>query len=182
MPSDGMIIRRCEENDFSIVGQIINDAAQAYRGIIPDDRWHEPYMSEEELRHEIDDGVVFWGYEEGGRLLGVMGIQDRGDVDLMRHAYVRTQNRNQGIGTALLHHLERLTEKPILIGTWLDAAWAIRFYQKNGYRPLSRRETEALLRKFWTIPERQVETSIVLADRKWQALGKRASDTDPHGF
>jgi len=180
MPLDRVIIRRCTESDYNAIVEIINDAAQVYRGIIPDDRWHEPYMSEEELRHEIDDGVEFWGYDADGRLLGVMGIQDKGDVDLMRHAYVRTLNRNQGIGTHLLHYLEGMTEKPILIGTWIDAVWAIRFYRKNGYRPLSRQETETLLRKYWTIPERQVETSIVLADRKWQPLGKTVPGTTPH--
>lgn len=162
-------IRTCAGDDFSTIGEIINDAAEAYRGIIPADRWHEPYMLDEELRREIEDGVVFWGYEAKGRLIGVMGIQDKGDVDLMRHAYVRTKNRNQGIGMALLHHLEGLTIKPILIGTWLAAEWAIRFYQKNGYRPLSRRETEQLLRKYWRIPERQVVTSTVLANKKWKS-------------
>ena len=180
MPSDRIIIRRCTESDFNAIAEIINDAAQAYRGIIPDDRWHEPYMSDEELRHEIDDGVVFWGYEANGLLLGVMGIQDRSEVDLMRHAYVRTRNRNQGIGTALLHHLEAMMKKPILIGTWTDAVWAIRFYRKNEYRPLSRHETEQLLHTYWTIPERQVETSIVLADRKWQTLEKTVPGTAPH--
>ncbi len=148
--------------------EIINDAAQAYKGVIPEDRWHEPYMPLAELQSEIEEGVVFWGYDEGERLLGVMGIQDRGEVTLIRHAYVRTDRRNQGIGTALLHYLEQLTEKPILIGTWTDATWAVAFYQKNDYRLLSRRQIERLLERYWKIPQRQVETSVVLANPKWK--------------
>jgi GNAT superfamily N-acetyltransferase len=147
---------------------IINDAAQVYRGVIPEDRWHEPYMTKNELQHEIDDGVIFWGYEDSGVLIGVMGIQDKGDVDLIRHAYVRTDRRKQGIGTKLLHYLESRSVKPILIGTWTDATWAVRFYQKNGYRLLENDEKNRLLRKYWSIPERQVETSVVLADRKYK--------------
>ncbi len=147
--------------------EIINDAAQAYKGVIPPDRWHEPYMPIEELKHEIEDGVEFWGYHEAGELVGVMGLQDKGDVYLIRHAYVRTNRRNLGIGTKLLRHLEEMTDKPILIGTWTDATWAVRFYEKNGYRLLSRSETERLLKKYWKIPERQVVTSVVLANPKW---------------
>jgi GNAT superfamily N-acetyltransferase len=152
--------------------EIIDDAAQAYKGVIPDDRWHEPYMPVEELKHEIDDGVEFWGYEEAGRLMGVMGLQDKGELYLIRHAYVRTSSRKRGIGTELLRHLERMTDKPILVGTWADATWAIKFYQKNGYRLLSRSETETLLKKYWKIPERQVVTSIVLANPRWDAFQK----------
>ncbi len=150
--------------------EIINDAAQAYKGVIPGDRWHEPYMTVEELKHEIDDGVEFWGYEEAGRLIGVMGLQDKGELYLIRHAYVRTSSRKRGIGTELLRHLEQMTDKPILIGTWADATWAIEFYEKNGYRLLSRSETEALLKKFWKIPERQVVTSVVLANPRWDTV------------
>lgn len=142
---------------------IINDAAQAYKGIIPADRWHEPYMSMEYLRSEIADGVRFSGHEIDGELVGVMGIQDRGDVYLIRHAYVRTARRNAGSGTKLLKHLEERAGKPILIGTWAAATWAVRFYEKNGYRLLSREDTGRLLRKYWRIPERQVDTSVVLA-------------------
>jgi GNAT superfamily N-acetyltransferase len=152
--------------------EIIDDAAQAYKGVIPEDRWHEPYMAVEELKHEIDDGVEFWGYEEAGRLMGVMGLQDKGELYLIRHAYVRTSSRKRGIGTELLRHLERMTDKPILVGTWADATWAIKFYQKNGYRLLSRSETETLLKKYWKIPERQVVTSIVLANPRWDAFQK----------
>jgi GNAT superfamily N-acetyltransferase len=142
---------------------IINDAASAYRGIIPADRWHDPYMPMEELTAQIGDGIVFSGYDEGGKLAGVMGIQDKGDVVLIRHAYVRTSERRKGIGEKLLRHLEAATRKPVLIGTWAAAAWAIRFYEKNGYRVVSRAETDRLLRKYWSIPERQIETSVVLA-------------------
>lgn len=147
---------------------IINDAAQAYKGIIPPDRWHEPYMSREHLAKEIADGVRFWGVEDQGLLVGVMGIQDRGEVDLIRHAYVRTSMRKNGTGTRLLKHLESTAAKPILIGTWAAATWAIRFYEKNGYRLMSREETGRLLRKYWSIPERQIETSVVLASPAFQ--------------
>jgi len=167
-----MIIRRCEPADLSVIYAIINDAAMAYKGIIPADRWHEPYMPMEELRQEIADGVEFWGYEAEKALIGVMGIQDKGDVSLIRHAYVRTNNRRKGVGTALLRHIESQTTKPILVGTWLDAAWAVRFYQKNGYEILSRSETERLLRKYWNVPERQIETSVVLASPKWASTNK----------
>ncbi len=143
--------------------EIINDGAQAYKGIIPDDRWHEPYMPFEELRKEIEAGIVFWGLEYDGELQGVMGIQDKGEVTLIRHAYVRTRSQNRGIGTKLLRHLEKTTEKPILIGTWAAASWAISFYQRNGYTLVLGEEKDCLLRKYWSIPERQVETSVVLA-------------------
>lgn len=123
-------------------------------------------MPEEELRQEMADGVEFWGYEVDGALAGVMGIQDRGDVTLIRHAYVETRQRNMGIGSKLLQHLESKTRKPVLIGTWLAATWAIRFYEKNGYRKTSAEETKHLLGKYWKIPERQVETSIVLVKAK----------------
>ena len=162
------MIRKCTPRDVSVIHTIINEAAQAYRGVIPEDRWHEPYMSIEELRHEIDDGVEFWGYEEAGELVGVMGLQDKGDLHLIRHAYVRTSGQNRGIGTKLLRHLERMTDKPILVGTWADATWAIKFYERNGYRVLSRLETERLLKKYWRIPERQVVTSVVLANSRWR--------------
>ena len=162
------MIRKCTPRDVSVIHTIINEAAQAYRGVIPEDRWHEPYMPIEELKHEIDDGVEFWGYEEEGELVGVMGLQDKGDLHLIRHAYVRTSSQNRGIGTKLLHHLERMTDKPILIGTWADASWAIEFYQKNEFRLLSRSETERLLKKYWRIPERQVVTSVVLANSRWE--------------
>ncbi|MBW1779620.1 MAG: GNAT family N-acetyltransferase [Deltaproteobacteria bacterium] len=165
------MIRKCIEADLETVYTIINDAAQAYKGVIPDDRWHEPYMSVEELRHEIEAGVTFWCLEQDGRLTGVMGVQDRGDVTLIRHAYVLTHAQKKGIGTRLLTHLERMIQGPILIGTWADAIWAISFYRKNGYTLLSEKEKNALLRKYWSIPKRQAETSVVLASRKWKRIG-----------
>jgi GNAT superfamily N-acetyltransferase len=155
--------------DVPAMFTIVNDAAQAYKGIIPADRWHEPYMPREALEAEIADGIAFWGAARDGRLLGVMGIQDRGDVTLIRHAYVRTSERRKGIGEALLAHLETLSAKPILIGTWSAATWAIAFYEKHGYRVLSRPDIERLLRKYWRIPERQVETSVVLANARWRS-------------
>ena len=128
------MIRPCAEADFETMYAIINDAAQAYRGIIPADRWHEPYMPREELRHEVDAGVRFWGYEDDGALVGVMGIQDVQDVTLIRHAYVYTARRGQGIGGKLLAHLRALADRPLLIGTWAAATWALRFYEKHGFR------------------------------------------------
>jgi N-acetylglutamate synthase-like GNAT family acetyltransferase len=158
-------IRRCTDSDFHAIFEIINDAASAYKGVIPADRWHEPYMSIEELHHEVDAGVRFWGFDNNGGLAGVMGIQDKGEVTLLRHAYVRTALRNKGIGTRLLKHLEPMSGKPILIGTWAAADWAVQFYQKNGYCLVSIEEKNRLLRKYWSIPERQVDTSVVLANK-----------------
>ena len=164
-----LTIRPCSAADVPALFTIINDAAQAYKGIIAADRWHEPYMPRTALDTEIADGVAFWGAARDGRLLGVMGIQDRGEVALIRHAYVCTSERRKGIGEALLRHLETLTAKPILIGTWSAATWAIDFYEKHGYRVLERREIERLLRKYWRIPDRQVETSVVLANPRWKS-------------
>ena len=161
------MIRRCTENDFETIYSIVNDAATAYKGVIPEDRWREPYMPQEELRHEIDAGVVFWGYEESGKLIGIMGIQDVQDVTLFRHSYVRTAMRNHGVGGKLLSLLCEQTDRPILIGTWAAADWAIRFYEKHGFRLVTADEKNRLLRKYWSIPERQTETSVVLADQKW---------------
>jgi GNAT superfamily N-acetyltransferase len=161
------MIRCCNEGDFDSIYAIINDAAQAYRGIIPEDRWHEPYMPVEELRAELKAGVIFWGYEVEDGLLGVMGLQPKGEVYLIRHAYVRTVYRNRGIGSMLLQHLVAPLEKPVLIGTWADAGWAIRFYQRNGFSLVSREEKDRLLQKYWSVPQRQVATSVVLADAKW---------------
>jgi N-acetylglutamate synthase-like GNAT family acetyltransferase len=169
-----MTIRRCTESDVSAMYEIINQAAAAYRGVIPQDRWHEPYMPIDELESEIQDGVVFWGCEEDGTLLGVMGIQDRGDVCLIRHAYVRPGRQKGGVGTLLLKHLEVTAEKPILIGTWASATWAVAFYQRNGYRLVSEEEKNRLLAKYWRIPDRQIETSVVLADKRY------VSDVDPN--
>ena len=162
------MIRRCDSSDFEHIFAIINDGAEAYRGIIPADRWTVPYMSLEKLKHEISAGVAFWGYEDSGSLAGVMGIQDVQDVTLIRHAYVRTSSQQRGIGALLLAHLRNLTGNPVLIGTWADAAWAIRFYQKHGFQQVSPTDKDRLLRRYWSVPERQIETSIVLADQHWR--------------
>ena len=160
------MIRRCRENETGVICSIINDAAAAYQGIIPADRLKDPYMPMNELTHEIEEGVEFWGCEEEGELVGVMGIQNIKDVTLIRHAYVRTAKRNQGLGAELLSFLHNLTQRPVLIGTWADASWAIRFYEKHGFQRVSREEKDRLLRAYWSIPERQVETSVVLKERK----------------
>ena len=164
------MIRPCEIRDFALIYAIINDGAQAYKGIIPKDRWKEPYLSEDELQHEIDDGVAFWGYEENGTLVGVMGLQQVLDVTLIRHAYVCTVGQRRGIGAHLLSQLRKLTPGPVLIGTWADAVKAIRFYEKHGFRMVRAQQKDVLLRRYWTIPERQIETSVVLADAKWWEL------------
>ena len=161
------MIRHCHKADFQTIYEIINDAAKAYRGVIPQDSWHEPYMSKNALSLEIQDGIVFWGNEQEGKLTGVMGIQDKREVTLIRHAYVRPNVQNQGIGTNLLKYLEKITEKPILIGTWENATWAISFYQKHGYRLVDESEKEMLLQKYWSIPDLQINTSVILADAKW---------------
>ena len=160
------MIRRCVETDFEVIYSIINDAAEAYRGIIPADRWKEPYMPRAEIQDALAAGVVFWGCEVDGQLAGVMGIQDIQDVTLIRHAYVRTSHRSQGIGGRLLAHLRTTSDRPILIGTWADATWAIRFYEKHGFEMVSTEEKNRLLRTYCSIPARQVETSVVLAEKR----------------
>jgi len=162
------VIRQLRESDLPAAWAIINDAAQAYRGVIPADRWHEPYMPREELAAEIAAGVVFWIAENDARLLGVMGIQDKGDVALVRHAYVAPTLQRKGVGQALLRHIQGLSDKPVLIGTWAAASWAVDFYVRNGFAVVSDGEKNRLLRKYWSIPERQIETSVVLADRRWR--------------
>jgi GNAT superfamily N-acetyltransferase len=171
-----MLIRQGDESDLGRIFTVVNDAAQAYRGVIPADRWHEPYMPADELAREVADGVLFWLAEEDGRLLGVMGMQDKGPVTLVRHAYVVRTTQRKGIGTELLRHVQRLADKPMLIGTWADAAWAIEFYRRNGFTVVSLAEKEQLLRTYWSIPARQIETSIVLADRRWMESRPRAGD------
>ncbi|UCF94950.1 MAG: GNAT family N-acetyltransferase [Desulfobacterales bacterium] len=166
------MIRQCDAKDFEIIYSIINAAAGKYQGVIPDDCWKVPYMSEDELKHEIAQAVVFWGYEIDGHLVGVMGIQHVGEVALIRHAYVRPERQNLGIGQRLLSELCGQTDRPILIGTWADAVWSIRFYEKHGFRLVSQQEKGRLLAKYWSIPLRQIETSFVLADRKWFDLQK----------
>jgi GNAT superfamily N-acetyltransferase len=162
------MIRRCDDRDFERIWDIINDGAQAYKGVIPADRWTEPYMSREQLRQDLDEGVVFWGYEEGGTLLGVMGLQPVQDVTLIRHAYVRASSQKRGIGARLLSHVRQRASDPVLIGTWADAVWAFRFYEKHGFHVVGPDEKNRLLQKYWTVPERQIETSVVLADSRWR--------------
>jgi GNAT superfamily N-acetyltransferase len=164
------MIRRCDNGDSELIWTIINDGARAYKGVIPDEQWTEPYMSREEMRGEISDGVVFWGFEDGGELVGVMGIQNVRDVTLIRHAYVRSSWQKRGIGAQLLSHLRGLTNDPILIGTWADAVGAIRFYEKHGFRMVSLADKDRLLKKYWKISERQRDTSVVLADSKWRGI------------
>lgn len=160
------MIRPCTAEDFEEVYAVINDAAMAYKGVIPDDRWQEPYMPRKELAQEIAAGVAFWGYEERGRLIGVMGIQDVRDVTLLRHAYVRTSRRRCGIGGELLKALLAKTSRPVLVGTWAAADWAVRFYERHGFRLVTPGQKDRLLKTYWSIPERQIVTSVVLADQK----------------
>ena len=157
---------------------IVNDAAHAYRGVIPADRWHEPYMPADQLADEIAGGVVFWVAEEWGRLSGVMGIQDKGDVALVRHAYVAPTTQRTGVGTRLLRHVEGLVDKPILIGTWAAASWAIDFYRRNGFTVVPSIDKDRLLRTYWSIPARQIETSVVLANGRWMEAQSQASTTE----
>jgi N-acetylglutamate synthase-like GNAT family acetyltransferase len=160
------MIRPCTDSDVLEVFAIVNDAAQAYRGVIPSYRWHEPYMPLEELKEEIAAGVKFWGFAENGQLIGVMGMQPVKDVTLIRHAYVRTKMRNQGIGGKLLAHLLGQMDGKILVGTWKAAVWAIRFYEKHGFQLVSEEEKNRLLKTYWNIPQRQIETSVVLIYRR----------------
>lgn len=166
-----VLIRKSVQADFAAMLAIVNDGAQAYRGVIPADRWHEPYMPADELAKEIAAGIVFWVAEEEGRILGVMGMQDKGDVALVRHAYVATATQRSGVGTKLLRHVQGLTPQPVLIGTWAAASWAIDFYKRNGFSVVSHADKEHLLRKYWSIPARQIETSVVLADARWMKEG-----------
>src|SRR5260221_2895236 len=166
-----VVIRRFDDRDLALANDIINAAAVAYRGVIPPDRWHEPYMPLDEMRREIAHGVEFWVLEEDGSLLGVMGIQDKGDVALVRHAYVAPNLQRKGVGTRLLRHVQNLVDKPLLIGTWAAASWAIGFYRRNGFTVVSEQDKDRLLRKYWSIPPRQIETSVVLADERWLASG-----------
>ncbi len=160
MPS----IRRCSDGEREAIFAIVNAAAEAYRGVIPADRWHEPYMPMEALDGEIAAGVEFWGYEEDGELLGIMGIQPLGEVDLIRHAYVLPESQGKGVGGALIAHLLRAATRPMLVGTWAAAEWAIRFYRGHGFEQVSPERKDELLRAYWDIPDRQIETSVVLAN------------------
>jgi len=157
------MVRPCNDDERPAILRIVNLAAEAYRGVIPADRWHEPYMPGSELDEEIAAGVVFWGYEADGELLGVMGIQTVRDVDLIRHAYVLPGRQRGGVGSSLLDHLVAVSTQRMLVGTWATAEWAIRFYRRHGFELVTPEQKTALLRRYWSIPERQVETSVVLA-------------------
>jgi GNAT superfamily N-acetyltransferase len=159
----GASIRPCRDDDRDAMFAIVNAAAEAYRGVIPPDRWHEPYMPRDELYAELDAGVVFWGYESDGELLGIMGIQPVRDVELIRHAYVKPGNQGSGIGSALLEHIAQRSTRRMLVGTWAAAEWAIRFYRAHRFEPVGPAATAALLKAYWTIPERQIASSVVLA-------------------
>jgi GNAT superfamily N-acetyltransferase len=157
-------IRRCRDDERDTILAIVNAAAEAYRGVIPDDCWHEPYMPARELDDEIAAGIAFWGVEQDGALVGVMGIQPVRDVDLIRHAYVRREHQRRGFGAALLGHLRGLSTRRMLIGTWAAADWAVRFYQRHGFALVPQERKTELLRTYWTVPDRQIETSVVLAN------------------
>ena len=157
-------IRFGREDERPIILEIINAAAVAYRGVIPADRWHEPYMTRQELDKEIAAGVSFWVYEADGALAGVMGFQSVRDVDLIRHAYVLPGNQRQGVGSALLKHLQGTSMRRMLVGTWAAAEWAIKFYQRHGFAIVSPERKIELLKTYWTVPDRQIETSVVLAN------------------
>jgi GNAT superfamily N-acetyltransferase len=161
------MIRRGIDKDFESIWTIINDGARAYEGVIPADCWTEPYMSRDELHHEMEAGVVFWVYEES-EMLGVMGMQEVDDVMLIRHAYVRAGSQKRGIGARLLGRVRNATRDPVLVGTWADAVWAIRFYEKHGFRLVAPDLKNDLLKRYWNVPQRQIETSVVLADAIWR--------------
>lgn len=157
-------VRPCRHDERPVIAEIINAAAQAYRGVIPADRWHDPYMSSRELDSEISAGVTFWAYENHAGVAGVMGIQAVRDVDLIRHAYVRPGSQRHGVGAALITHIRSLTSRRMLVGTWAAATWAVQFYQQHGFVLVSPVQKTALLKSYWAIPERQIETSVVLAN------------------
>jgi N-acetylglutamate synthase-like GNAT family acetyltransferase len=161
------VIRPCAAQEFETIWTIVNDGARAYRGIVPADCLKDPYMAKSELEHEMKDGVVFWGYENSGELIGVMGIQDVGEVTLIRHAYIRTSVQRRGIGGKLLSHLRKLAKNPLLIGTWANATWAIEFYEKHGFELLPAKHKDHLIPKYWKISQRQAEISVVLASLEW---------------
>jgi GNAT superfamily N-acetyltransferase len=157
-------IRPCRDDERAAILAIVNAAAEAYRGVIPADRWREPYMPASELDDEISAGVTFQGYEADGALVGIMGIQPVRDVDLIRHAYVSPGSQGRGVGSALLEHLTRVTERRMLVGTWAAAEWAIGFYRRHGFEQVSPERKAVLLKTYWTIPDRQIEASVVLAN------------------
>jgi len=160
LSSSGDAIEAIEDPDA--IAAVINDAALAYRGVIPADRWHDPYMPREELMSEMRAGVKFFCLRQNGRVVGVMGLQHVGDVALIRHAYTLTSRQHSGVGTRLLDYLRRQTDRPLLVGTWKAATWAVRFYERRGFRLVPEEKKGALLRRYWNISERQIEESVVL--------------------
>jgi GNAT superfamily N-acetyltransferase len=174
-----MSIRRCTPADLEAMCVVINDAAIAYQGAIPPDRWREPYMPMRELQDEIEAGVVFWGMFDGDSLEAVMGLQHVADVALVRHAYTRTASQGRGLGKTLLRHVLDQTERPVLIGTWSAATWAIRFYESQGFTLVDDRDKDSLLMRYWSIPVRQIEESVVLADARWRGVVQSAGLPEP---
>jgi GNAT superfamily N-acetyltransferase len=174
----GQRIRPCRDDERSAILEIVNAAAAAYRGVIPADRWHEPYMSSSELDGEFDAGLAFWGCDADGALVGVMGMQRVRDVDLIRHAYVLPSSQRQGVGGALLEHLRRLSDHRMLVGTWAAADWAISFYRHHGFESVSPDRMTTLLKTYWSVPDRQIETSVVLAN---PPLDEPSEDREKHG-
>lgn len=166
-PSMADVIRACTNQDLEGILDVINDAAQAYKGVIPEDRFKDPYMPRRELRQEIEDEVRFWGFEQDGQLVGVMGLQDIEDVTLIRHAYVRTTHRRRGIGGRLLNDLRSKATRPLLVGTWAAADSAIEFYRQHGFEMVPPNQVPLLLRRYWSVPDRQIEASVVLAEKVW---------------
>ncbi|MDB6127178.1 MAG: GCN5-related N-acetyltransferase [Verrucomicrobia bacterium] len=174
-----LTVNPCTEADVAVIFEIINQSAMAYKGAIPADQWHEPYMPRSELEAEIARGVTFYGCRSGGALIGVMGIEGVQDVTLIRHAYVRPEARRAGVGGRLLTLLYQSTTRPVLIGTWKAATWAIRFYEKNGFVLVSEAERKRLLEKYWTVPEKQKNVAVVLADARWRE--RMARETGANG-
>ena len=149
--------------DLSSILYVINDAAIKFKGVIPNYCWHEPYMLEEELVNEFDNGVRIYGYNKNNKLVGVMGIQELKDTTLIRHAYTLTNYQGMGIGKSLLQYLFKLNKSSyLLVGTWQDAAWAIKFYEKFGFIRQNKKQTSELLNKYWEISLKQIENSVVL--------------------
>jgi GNAT superfamily N-acetyltransferase len=173
------MIRSCESSDVAAILAVVNDASEAYRGVVPADCWKDPYMAEEELRREMAGGVEFYGWEEDDAVLAVMGLQHVGTAALIRHAYTRTADQGRGLGGRLLAHLRGLGRAPLLVGTWADATWAIRFYERRGFRLVPPEEKDRFLRAYWSVPERQMEVSVVLIDRS-RYLPVQAGDVGVH--
>jgi len=175
------MIRACRSDEHPMILEIVNAAANAYRGVIPEDCWHEPYMPRSELEAELAAGVTFWGYEIDDVLIGVMGIQPVRDVDLIRHAYVRPASQRRGVGAELLRHLRNLSSRRMLVGTWAGAAWAIRFYRRHGFELVRNEQKTRLLETYWTMPRRQIEASVVLANPPFDAADWRSRGPEAEG-